>query len=152
LYLNSPATSEICILDTEKNELVGRHKITSAAMNYALALDDANHRLFIGCRKAPMVVIMDAESGKEVSKVAIPSDSDDVSYDAKRKRIYASCGEGYLAVIRQLDADRYELQEKIATVKDARTSFFDSESGRLYLAVPRQKDKKGPEIRVYQAN
>ncbi len=152
LYLNSPSSSEICVIDTDKNEIVGRHKITSAAQNYALALDDANHRLFIGCRKAPMVVIMDAGSGKEVAKVAIPADSDDVLYDAKRKRIYASCGEGYLAVIKQLDADHYEMLEKIATVKDARTSFFDAETSRLYLAVPRQKDKKGPEIRVYQAN
>jgi DNA-binding beta-propeller fold protein YncE len=152
LYLNTPSSSEICVIDTDKNEIVGRHKITSAAMNFALALDDANHRLFIGCRKAPMVVIMDADSGKEVAKVAIPGDSDDVLYDAKRKRIYASCGEGFLAVIRQMDADHYELLEKIATVKDARTSFFDSENGLLYLGVPRQKDKKGPEIRVYQAN
>ena len=152
LYLNSPATSEICVIDTGKNEIVSRHKITSAASNFALALDDANQRLFIGCRKAPMVVIMDTGSGKEVGTVAIPADSDDVLYDAKRKRIYASCGEGYLAVIKQLDADHYELAEKIATVKDARTAYFDAERSLLYLAVPRQKDKKGPEIRVYQAN
>jgi DNA-binding beta-propeller fold protein YncE len=152
LYLNTPSSSEICVIDTDKDEIVGRHKITSAAMNFALALDDANHRLFIGCRKPPMVVVMDADSGKEVSKVAIPGDSDDVLYDARRKRIYASCGEGFLAVIKQMDADHYELSEKIATVKDARTSYFDSENSRLYLAVPRQKDKKGPEIRVYQAN
>jgi DNA-binding beta-propeller fold protein YncE len=152
LYLNSPAGSEICVLDTDKNEIVGRHKITSAAQNFAMALDDASHRLFIGCRKAPMIVVMDADSGKEVTKLTIPGDSDDVLYDAKRKRIYASCGEGYLAVIKQLDADHYEMLEKIATVKDARTAYFDAETSRLYLAVPRQQDKKGPEIRVYQAN
>jgi hypothetical protein len=72
-------------------------------------------------------------------------------YDAKRKRIYASCGEGFLAVIKQTDANTYKLETKIATVKDARTCFFDAESGRLYLGVPRQAGKKGPEIHVYQA-
>jgi hypothetical protein len=41
---------------------------------------------------------------------------------------------------------------KIATVSGARTCFFEPESGRLYLGVPRQKGQKGPEIRVYQAN
>ncbi len=117
-----------------------------------MALDDANQRLFIGCRQSPWSSSWTAESGKEIATVAIPADSDDVLYDAKRKRIYASCGEGYLAVIKQLDADHYEMLEKIATVKDARTAFFDAETSRLYLAVPRQKDKKGPEIRVYQAN
>jgi hypothetical protein len=99
-----------------------------------------------------MIVVMDTDSGKEITSVPIPEDTDDVFYDAKRKRIYAACGEGAIAVVRQIDADRYEMLEKINTVKGARTCFFDSESGRLYLGVPRQEGKKGPEIRVYQAN
>ena len=78
-------------------------------------------------------------------------DTDDVFYDAKRKRIYASCGEGYLAVIRQVDADHYELLEKVPTIKDARTCYFEAETGRLFLAAPRQAGKEGPEIWVYQA-
>src|SRR5262249_55454982 len=139
------------VIDTDKNEVVNRYPLKSAAGNYPLALDEANHRIFVGCRNKPMVVILDSESGKEVANVAIPGDTDDLFYDAKRKRIYASCGEGFLAVIRQVDADRYELQEKIATVMDARTSYFDPDTGRLYLGVPRQQGKKGPEIRVYQA-
>ena len=40
--------------------------------------------------------------------------------------------------------------EKIATVKDAKTCLFVPETGRLYLAVPRQEGKEGPEIRIYQ--
>ncbi len=98
-----------------------------------------------------MVVIMDTETGKEIDSVPIAGDVDDVFFDAKRKRIYASCGEGFLAVIRQRDADHYESLDKLATLKDARTSFFDGETGKLYLAVPRQQGKNGPEIHVYQA-
>ena len=145
-------SSQIVMIDTDKKAIVGSHPVNMAGSGHAITLDEGNHRLFIGCRKEPMIVVMDSDSGKEITSVAIPADTDDVFFDAKRKRIYASCGEGALAVIRQIDADRYEFQEKIATVKDARTSYFDPEGGRLYLGVPRQKDKKGPEIRVYQAN
>jgi hypothetical protein len=127
------------------------YPLKMAGANFALALDEANHRLFIGCRKKSMVVVMDSETGAEITGVGIPADTDDVFYDAKRKRIYASCGEGYLAVIRQTDADHYDLLEKVPTIKDARTCYFDSESGRLYLAVPRQPGKQGPQIWVYQA-
>ena len=81
----------------------------------------------------------------------IAGDVDDVFYDAKRKRVYASCGEGFLAVVQIAEKDRPEMKEKIATVKGARTCLFDAESGRLYLVVPRQEGKDGPEIRVYQA-
>jgi hypothetical protein len=93
---------------------------------------------------------MDSETGAEVAGIEIPADTDDVSFDPKRKRIYASCGEGFIAVIKQNDADHHELVEKIPTVKDARTSFLDRETGRLYLGVPRQPGKAGPEIRVYE--
>jgi hypothetical protein len=82
--------------------------------------------------------------------VAVPEGIDDLFYDAKRKRLFASCGEGYLAVIRQIDADRYELLEKLPTAKLARTCLFDAAGGRLFLLVPRLGGKEGPEVWVYK--
>jgi DNA-binding beta-propeller fold protein YncE len=150
LYVNVPSTSQVSVVDTNKNEVVTSYSLTLAAANFAMALDEANHRLFIGCRKKPSVVVLDTESGKEITSLDIPADTDDVWYDAKRKRIYASCGEGFIAVIKQTDADHYEVVERVATVKDARTCCLDPETGRLYLGVPRQEGKQGPEIRVYE--
>ena len=49
------------------------------------------------------------------------------------------------------DPDHYELMERVATVKGARTCLFDPGAGRLYLVVPRQTGKEGPEVWVYQA-
>ena len=151
LYLNTPSPAQVNVIDTDKNEVVGRYPLRRAAANYPLALDEANRRLFVGCRKPPTVVVLDSESGNEVAGVPIPGDTDDLFYDAKRQRLYASCGEGFLAVLRQADADHYELLEKVPTVKGARTCLFDPEAGRLYLVVPRQAGKEGPEVWVYQA-
>jgi hypothetical protein len=91
-----------------------------------------------------------SDTGKEMTSVAIPKDINDLHYDAKRKKLYASCGEGFLAVIGQTSPDKYELLEKIETVKEAKTLLFTPEMSRLYLAIPRQTDKDGPEIRVYK--
>jgi hypothetical protein len=115
-----------------------------------VALDEANHRIFVGCRKEPMIVVLDTESGKEVVTVPIPGDVDDLFYDGQGKRLYASCGEGALAVIEQQDADHYKMLEKVETSKGAKTSLYVAQSGRLYLAVPRQEGKEGPEVWVYQ--
>jgi DNA-binding beta-propeller fold protein YncE len=150
LYLNVPSPSQVVVIDSDKNVVEKTYPLKMASANFAMALDEANHRLFIGCRKKPMVVVMDTESGAEVTGVGIPGDTDDVWFDAKRKKIYASCGDGFIAVIKQSDADHYELVEKIETVKDARTSCLDPETGRYYLGVPRQSGKAGPEIRVYE--
>ncbi len=96
------------------------------------------------------MVVLDSETGKEITSVTIPKEVDDLHYDAKRKKLYASCGEGFLAVIRQVSPDKYEAADTIPTVKQARTSLFAADASRLYLAVPRQPNQEGPEIRVYK--
>jgi DNA-binding beta-propeller fold protein YncE len=148
MYMNTPSPSSVMVFDTEKQKVIKTYPLELASGNYPLAIDEPNHRLFIGCRKEPMVVVMDSETGKEITSVPVPKDIDDLFFDAKRKRLYAACGEGYLAVIRQIDADRYEPVEKIATAKMARTCLFDSDSSRLYLAVPNFSGMEGPEIWV----
>ncbi len=150
LYLNSPSPSQVIVIDTDKNEVVSSYPLKLAGANYPLAIDEANHRLFIGCRKKPMMIVMDSETGAEITSVEIPADTDDLFFDAKRKRIFVVCGEGYVAVIKQIDANHYEMVEKIPTIKDARTGVFDPAADRLYLAVPRQPGKERPEIRVYR--
>jgi DNA-binding beta-propeller fold protein YncE len=150
LYMIIPSPSQVAVIDIEKLEVVANHPLKLAGSGHPLALDDANKRLLIGCRQPPKVVVMDNETGKEITSIDIPPEVDDLYYDAKRKNVYASCGEGFLAVIKQTDADNYAVVEQIPTRKGAKTSLFDAVTGRLYLAVPRQPGKPGPEIRVYK--
>jgi DNA-binding beta-propeller fold protein YncE len=150
LYLVTPSPSQLVVIDTDKNEVVKTYPIKSAAEGHPVALDEPNHRVFVGCRKEPMVVVIDTEKGTEVTTVPIPGDVDDLYLDAKGKRLFASCGDGALVVIEQQDADTYKVREKVETVKGAKTSLFVPQTMRLYLAVPRQEGKEGPEIRVYQ--
>jgi DNA-binding beta-propeller fold protein YncE len=150
-YVNVPSQNEVVVVDTDKNAIVDRFAIKSAGTNYSLALDEARRRIYVGCRKAPAMVVLDLESGKELSAVAIPKDVDDLFYDARRDRVYASCGEGFLTVLRRADGDRFEVAAKMPTAKLARTCYFDAATSRLFLAVPRQDDRKGPELWVYRA-
>jgi DNA-binding beta-propeller fold protein YncE len=151
LYLNAPKSPQVLVINTDKGEEVHCQPLTLAKANYPMALDESNHRLYIGCRDKPMLVVVDTNLNKEVASVSIPGDVDDVYYDAKRKRLYASCGEGFLAVVQIGEKDRYEVVERIPTAKGARTALFDPDSGCLFLVVPRREGKEGPEIWVYQA-
>jgi DNA-binding beta-propeller fold protein YncE len=154
MYVNAKAEGVIVVIDTEKDAVIGRFPVSPAGVNAALAIDEPNRRLFVGCRRDPSLVVMDADSGKVVARLPIPGDVDDLSFDAKRHRIFISCGEGKIAAIRQIDADRYEALATITTVQGARTSTYDPDSGRLYLAVPRRPERPGqenPEVWVYAA-
>jgi DNA-binding beta-propeller fold protein YncE len=150
-YIAAPSPCQVVVIDTEKNEVATSYPVKAAGGAHPIALDEAARRLYLGCRKEPKVVVMDTETGKEVGEVAIPEDVDDLFLDATRKRLFASCGEGFLAVLKVGDADKVEAVEKVPTAKGARTCLYVPATGKLYLAVPRQEGKDGPEIRVLQA-
>ena len=151
MYVATPEPCQLVVIDTAKNEVATVYPVKKASGAHPIALDEANHRIYLGCRKEPMVVVVDTETGKEVAGVAIPEEVDDLFFDAGRKRLYASCSEGFIAVLKVIDADHVELLEKIPTAKGARTCLYVPETGKLYLAVPRQEGKDGPEIFIYQA-
>jgi DNA-binding beta-propeller fold protein YncE len=151
LYINIPTPCQVAVVDTEKNEIVRNFPLSLAQANYPLAFDSQHGRLYVGCRKKPTVVVLDVETGRETAGIPIPGDIDDLFYDSKRDRLYASCGEGILAVLQRKATDSFEVIDTIPTGKLARTCLFDADHGRLYLPVPRQAVTDHPELRVFQA-
>ena len=116
-----------------------------------MALDEASHRLFVGCRRPAKVLIYETTTGKESGSFDIVGDTDDLFFDAARKRVYVTGGEGYLDVFQEEDATRFARIAQIPTAAGARTSLFVPEQARLYLAVPHRGDQKA-EIRIYEAH
>jgi DNA-binding beta-propeller fold protein YncE len=147
MYVNAHVPRQVHVLDTAKFEVQKKYQLEEAG-NYPLALDEANKRLFVGCRQEPRLVVLDTETGKMLASVPIPGDIDDLYLDAKRKQIYASCGAGFLVILRETATNKFEVREKLPTMKMARTCLFDAESSRLFVPVPGEKD--GPEVRIYR--
>jgi DNA-binding beta-propeller fold protein YncE len=153
MYINAKADGVVVALESNKDKIINKFNVAPAGVNAALAIDEPNHLLFVGCRRNPSVVVMNSDTGKIIDRVPIPGDVDDIYFDPRRGRIYASCGDGAIAVIRQIAADRYAALPMIPTVEGARTSIFDADGGQLYLAVPRRAsrpDQENPEVWVYQ--
>jgi hypothetical protein len=153
MYINSKAEGVVIALNSNDDRIIGRFNVVPAGVNAAVAIDEPNHLLFVGCRRNPSVVVMDSDTGKIIDRVPIPGDVDDIYFDARRSRIYASCGDGAIAVIRQAAPDRYAALATIQTAEGARTSVFDADGGHLYLAVPRRAsrpDQQNPEVWVYE--
>jgi YVTN family beta-propeller protein len=149
VFVNVPDAKQVAVIDREQRTVVETWPMAKYQANFPMALDEANHRLFIGCRKPARLVVLDTSTGKPVTDLAISGDTDDLFYDAARKRIYLSCGEGYIDVIDQRNPDTYESRERIPTRPGARTSFFSPELKQFYLAVP-QRGNQPAELRIYQ--
>jgi DNA-binding beta-propeller fold protein YncE len=113
-----------------------------------MALDEADHRLFVVTRKPAQVVVLDSDSGAMVASLPCVNDADDIYYDAGRKRIYVPGGEGFISVIQQADADHYQVLAKVPTTIGARTGLWYQKRDRFYLAVP-ASSKGGAALWVY---
>jgi DNA-binding beta-propeller fold protein YncE len=149
IFVNVPDAKHIAVVNRERRAVVTTWPMEEFQANFPMALDEADHRLFVGCRNPARLVVFDTATGKKVADLAISGDIDDLFYDAARRRLYASCGEGFVDVIAQLDMNRYERREQIATAPGARTAYFDPERSEFYLAVPERRAQKA-EIRVFE--
>jgi YVTN family beta-propeller protein len=149
IFANVPNARQVAVIDREKREVITRWNTGLAFGNFPMALDEADHRLFIGCRLPSKLVVLNTDAGDVVAKIDISGDCDDVFYDGKRHRVYAICGAGKIDIIEQADANTYNASAKIDTAKGARTGLFVPERDTLFVAVPHGGSQQA-EIRCYQ--
>lgn len=151
IFVNVPTARYIAVIDREKRAVVATWAITEVEQNYPMALDEANHRLFVGCRKPAKMLVLDTQTGRTITAYDCCGDADDVFYDAGARRIYVSGGEGCISVFQQESADTYREAGRVPTAPGARTSLFVPETRTLYLAVPHRGEQQA-EIRVFTAS
>ena len=149
IFVNVPSARHVVVIDRDNGQVVATWKTDLAFGNFPMALDEANHRLLIGCRIPSKLVVLNTDSGDIVAKIDISGDADEVFYDGKRHRIYAICGSGKIDIIEQTDPNTYKALTKVNTADGARTGLFVPERDTLFVAVPHHGSQKA-EIRAYQ--
>lgn len=151
IFVNLASISQIAVIDRITRK-IQNWKLEGAGTNFPMALDEAHRRLFVAARKPARLLVLDMETGKEIASLPGAIDTDDMSYDADRKRIYVTSGEGFIFVYQQIDPDRYQRIAKIPTAIGARTSAYTGQVGKhnsFYLAVPARANR-GAELWVYE--
>jgi DNA-binding beta-propeller fold protein YncE len=149
IFVNVPNSRHVAVIDRDKGEVIAKWQTDLAFGNFPMALDEANHRLFVGCRLPSKLVVLNTDSGNVVAKIDISGDPDDVFYDGKRRRIYAICGAGEIDIIEQRDGNTYQTSTKMDTANGARAGLFVPERDTLFVAVPHGGSQQA-EIRCYQ--
>jgi DNA-binding beta-propeller fold protein YncE len=99
LFVNVPDAGQIAVVDRGKPAVVATWPVRGAGANFPMALDERHHRLFVGCRRPARLLVYDTETGRPVAATPIVGDTDDLFYDAARRRLYVSGGAGAITVI-----------------------------------------------------
>jgi DNA-binding beta-propeller fold protein YncE len=145
IFVNLASISQIAVIDRNTGN-IEKWKLEEAGTNFPMALDEEHHRLFVAARRPARLLVLDTDSGKVIASLPGAADTDDMAYDATRKRIYVPSGEGFIFVYQQIDPDRYERIAKIPSAIGARTSAYYGQVGKhnsLYLAVPSFESRSG---------
>jgi DNA-binding beta-propeller fold protein YncE len=151
IFVNLASISQIAVIDRNTRK-IERWKLQEAGTNFPMALDEAHRRLFVAARRPARLLVLDMDTGKEIASLPGAADTDDMWYDADRKRIYIPSGEGFIFVYQQIDPDRYQRIAKIPTAVGARTSAYYGQVGKhnsFYLAVPARANR-GAEMWVFE--
>jgi DNA-binding beta-propeller fold protein YncE len=151
IYVNVPSLKQVVVINRHTKE-IKRWPLQGIKENFPMALDEADHRLFIGAHVPPRLVVLDTAAGRTVATLRSVQDMDDLYFDADRKRIYMPGGEGFIDVFQMADGDHYRLLAKIPTALGARTAGYFGKGAkgfeRFYLAVP-ARGGQSAEVRIY---
>lgn len=143
---------EIQVIDSRKQAATATWRV-KGERNGDMAYDETTHRLFVGTRTPPQMIVVDSQNGSQIANLPTTEGMDGVYFDALHKRIYVSGGRGFdvgsVYVYQQKDADRYEPLGKVSTRPGAGTSFWSPELNRYFVAAP-ANDKAPAAILVYE--
>jgi hypothetical protein len=149
IFANVPDAGDVVVSVDRNTGETKKWPITGGKKNVAMALDEADHRLFTITRRPAVMAVFDTVEGKQVATLPVVGDCADVFYDKSRKRIYAIGGWGYISVFQQKDPDHYELIENVATAPGVRTGYFYPKRDLLYVAV-QPKGGEAPQLWTFE--
>jgi WD40 repeat protein len=151
IYVNVPDLKQIVVVNRE-TKAVSHWTLQGVESNFPMALDEADHRLFVGTHSPARLAVFDTASGKMVAALPGVHGTDDLYYDTDRKRVYMPGWEGLIYAYQMKDPDHYQLIAKVPTAIGAATAGYWGKQGkgfdRFYLAVP-SHGLEPAEVRIY---
>jgi len=150
IFVNVPDAGSVVESIDRKSGAVSKWPLKGLRSNYAMALNEEDHRLFTITRKTPMMVVLNTERGSEVTRLRAAGECDDVYFDASRKRIYVIGAEGFISVFQQNDPDHYELIANVPSGIGIRTGYYFTRRDRFYVGVP-AKGNEPAQVWTYEA-
>ncbi|MGE5162712.1 MAG: YncE family protein [Sphingobacteriales bacterium] len=136
IFVNLPNNRAIAVVDAATGQQRGTWSVKHGG-NFPMALDAERRRVFVVFRSPPKFAAFNWQTGQLISETDTCGDADDVFLDAKRQRIYITCGAGFIDVLRA-DDPKYSRLTTITTVPGARTGLFVSDIDRLFVAARAQ--------------
>jgi YVTN family beta-propeller protein len=134
IFVNVPEARAIAVLDRATQKQIGTWPLTGRDANFPMALDPVHRQVLVIFRAPAELGVFSMTDGKLITSIETCGDSDDLFLDAKRGRVYVSCGAGFVDVF-ETKGHVYRRIARIPTVAGARTALFVPELDRLLVGA-----------------
>src|SRR5437667_5834050 len=135
VYVNIEDQNAIKVIDTAKHAVSATWPIAPGESASGMAIDVANHRLFIGCDNKLMLMV-DTASGPVVYSVPIGDGVDSNWFDPSTKLVFSlNGGAGTVTVAREESTSVLKVIQTLKTARGARTMALDPTMHTIYLAA-----------------
>lgn len=135
IFINLTQTNKLAAVDRRTMKVLHLWLVPPAQQNAMVALDEAQHRLYVVCRSPGTVVVMNSDTGAVVSTSPAPLRADDLMYDESAHRLYVPGGDGFLGIYDTSSPNRIKQIAKIPTALGAKTGLLLPHRHELVLAA-----------------
>jgi DNA-binding beta-propeller fold protein YncE len=130
IYVDLVDKNQVAVLDSQTMKIIHKWPTAPGGAPVALSMDRVNRRLFVGCRKPQVLLVMSADDGKVLAELPIGAGVDATQFDGD---IFASCRDGTLAVARETSPGKFAIVQTVVTKQGAKTMALDPTTHTLYL-------------------
>jgi len=140
IFVNLQEKDQVAKIDSRKLALEETWSTGPCKQPTSMAIDAANNRLFVGCRgDSHILIVMDTTNGKIITTLPIGDGTDAAAFDAEKKLVFTSNGEGSITVIQEQSPDKFAVIDTVKTEPGARTMTLDTKSHKLFLITADRK-------------
>jgi DNA-binding beta-propeller fold protein YncE len=134
VFVDIEDTNELTAINAADATVTATWPLKGCDEPAGLAMDLQARRLFVGCHNRTLLVV-DADSGALVGKLAIGAGVDANAYDPQTRQVFSSQGDGTLSIIAAPGGDRYAPAQTVATRAGARTMALNTATHEVYLVT-----------------
>ncbi len=135
------AQGSVAVVDVKTMKTIAHYPFGDKGRCNGLALDAKNHILFAACGNSgnppadppqPMMVILNADTGKILANLPLPGGSDGAIFNAATMEAYSTQGSGTLTIVKENGPTSFDVVQKLPTMNGARTIAFDSKTNHIF--------------------
>jgi YVTN family beta-propeller protein len=132
VFVNLEDQNETLRIDARGMTVKDRWPLAPCERPSSMAIDRAQHRLFIGCRSKVMAVV-NSDNGNVIVTLPIGDHVDASAFDAATGLVFNSTGEGTIDVFHQDSPDKYTAVQRIPTHVGSKTMALNSKTHELLV-------------------